>query len=53
VFSCYNQDQPLDQVDFAALNQRLTQNSLQEKQSAAWLAENLKHVAGATSDCRV
>jgi hypothetical protein len=26
---------------------------LQEKQSAAWLAENLKHVAGATSGCRV
>jgi len=42
VFSCFNQDQPLDQVDFAALNQRLTQNSLQEKQGAAWLAENLR-----------
>jgi NADPH-dependent glutamate synthase beta subunit-like oxidoreductase/NAD(P)H-flavin reductase len=53
VFSCFNQDQPLDQVDFAALNQRLTQNSLQEKQSAAWLAQSLKHVAGTAAGCRV
>ena len=53
VFSCFNQDQPLDQVDFAALNQRLTQNSLQEKQSAAWLAENLRRSAGTPGSCRV
>ncbi len=38
VFSCFNQDQPLDQVDFPALAQRLAQNSLQEHQTAAWIA---------------
>ena len=53
VFSCFNQDQPLDQVDFSALNQRLTQNSLQEKQSAAWLAENLKRTVDTASGYRV
>jgi hypothetical protein len=39
VFSCFNQDQPLDCVDFAALSQRLRQNSLQEKLTAQWLAQ--------------
>ncbi len=38
VFSCFNQDQPLDQVDFPALAQRLAQNALQERQTAAWIA---------------
>jgi NAD(P)H-flavin reductase len=37
VFSCYNQDQPLDAVDFGSLNERLKQNSLQEKLTALWL----------------
>jgi NADPH-dependent glutamate synthase beta subunit-like oxidoreductase/NAD(P)H-flavin reductase len=37
VFSCFNQDQPLDRVDFAALAQRLGQNSLQEKLTAQWI----------------
>jgi NADPH-dependent glutamate synthase beta subunit-like oxidoreductase/NAD(P)H-flavin reductase len=37
VFSCYNQDQPLDLVDFPGLRQRLTQNSLQEKLTARWI----------------
>jgi hypothetical protein len=37
VFSCFNQDQPLDQVDWNGLNQRLRQNSVQEKLSAEWL----------------
>ena len=37
VFSCFNQDQPLDSVDFHLLNERLKQNSLQEKVSAQWL----------------
>ena len=31
VFSCFNQDQPLDLVDFPGLAARLTQNSVQEK----------------------
>ncbi|OJX04392.1 MAG: pyridine nucleotide-disulfide oxidoreductase [Burkholderiales bacterium 70-64] len=38
VFSCFDQDQPLDQVDFPALGQRLAQNRLQERQTAAWIA---------------
>jgi NADPH-dependent glutamate synthase beta subunit-like oxidoreductase/NAD(P)H-flavin reductase len=37
VFSCFNQDQPLDSVDFKGLHERLQQNSLAEKLSAGWL----------------
>jgi NADPH-dependent glutamate synthase beta subunit-like oxidoreductase/NAD(P)H-flavin reductase len=37
VFSCFNQDQSLDSVDFKGLNERLKQNSLAEKLSAGWL----------------
>jgi len=37
VFSCFNQDQPLDHVDFSALNERLKQNSLAEKLTAKWI----------------
>ena len=42
VFSCFNQDQPLDQVDFAALSQRLAQNGVQEKLTALWIDRCLK-----------
>jgi len=38
VFSCFNQDQPLDLVDFAGLDARLKQNSVQEKLTAQWIA---------------
>jgi NADPH-dependent glutamate synthase beta subunit-like oxidoreductase/NAD(P)H-flavin reductase len=41
VFSCFNQDQSLDQVDFPALNERLRQNSVQEKLTAQWIARCL------------
>ena len=37
VFSCFNQDQALDWVDFGALSERLKQNSLQEKLTALWI----------------
>jgi NAD(P)H-flavin reductase len=37
VFSCFNQDQELDSVDFGALSERLKQNSLQEKITAQWI----------------
>jgi NADPH-dependent glutamate synthase beta subunit-like oxidoreductase/NAD(P)H-flavin reductase len=37
VFSCNNQDQPLDIVDFAFLNARLRQNSAAEKLTSLWL----------------
>jgi NADPH-dependent glutamate synthase beta subunit-like oxidoreductase/NAD(P)H-flavin reductase len=42
VFTCFNQDQPLDAVDFGHLRQRLRLNSMQEKLSAAWLAHLLE-----------
>ena len=41
VFSCFNQDQPLDLVDFPALRERLMQNSLQEKLTAQWVDRSL------------
>jgi len=37
VFSCFNQDQPLDLVDFPGLDLRLKQNALQEKVTARWI----------------
>jgi NAD(P)H-flavin reductase len=37
VFSCFNQDQPLDRVDWRALESRLKQNSVQEKLTAEWI----------------
>ena len=37
VYSCYNQDQELDRVDFDNLKARLRQNSVQEKLSNRWL----------------
>lgn len=37
VYSCYNQDQELDRVDFSNLNARLRQNTVQEKLSSMWL----------------
>jgi NAD(P)H-flavin reductase len=38
VFSCFNQDQPLDEVDWNNLNQRLRQNGVQEKLTTQWIA---------------
>jgi NAD(P)H-flavin reductase len=38
VFSCFNQDQLLDAVDFPALEARLAQNGVQEKLTAQWIA---------------
>lgn len=37
VFSCFNQDQHLDFVDFKNLNERLRANSIQEKLTNLWL----------------
>ena len=44
VFSCFNQDQPLDQVDFGALAQRLAQNGVQEKLTALWIERCLRQL---------
>ena len=43
VFSCFNQDQKLDCVDFSALNSRLKQNNVQEKLTAQWIERCLEH----------
>jgi hypothetical protein len=44
VFSCFNQDQELDRVDFDALRERLGQNSLQEKLTAQWIDRCLRRM---------
>ena len=46
VFSCFNQDQSLDSVDFAGLDARLSQNAVQEKLTAQWV-EHCLHTASA------
>jgi hypothetical protein len=49
IFSCYNQDQELDRVDFANLHARLRQNSVQEKLSNLWLEHLLAEAGEALS----
>jgi NADPH-dependent glutamate synthase beta subunit-like oxidoreductase/NAD(P)H-flavin reductase len=44
VFSCFNQDQELDRVDFACLRQRLRQNGVQEKIGALWIDRSLRRI---------
>jgi NAD(P)H-flavin reductase len=46
VFSCFNQDQRLDEVDFVNLNQRLKGNTVLEKMSDLYLAQLMKKVPG-------
>ena len=45
VFSCFNQDQALDRVDFPALHERLRQNGVQEKLTAQWVSRALRRLA--------
>ena len=45
VFSCFNQDQLLDCVDFPGLAQRLAQNGVHEKLSRAWIDRSLRELA--------
>ena len=42
IFSCLNQDQPMDRVDFQNLATRLKQNTVQEKLSNLWLDHLLR-----------
>jgi NADPH-dependent glutamate synthase beta subunit-like oxidoreductase/NAD(P)H-flavin reductase len=42
IFSCFNQDQPLDHVDFTNLRARLRQNTVLEKLSNLWLTRLLR-----------
>ena len=46
VYSCYNQDQLLDHVDFPHLRGRLRQNSVQEKLGNLWLTQIAPTLAG-------
>jgi NADPH-dependent glutamate synthase beta subunit-like oxidoreductase/NAD(P)H-flavin reductase len=45
VFTCFNQDQPIDQVDFKGLRERLSQNGTQEKLTALWIDRCLKRLS--------
>ncbi len=42
VFTCFDQDQPLDHVDFISLGERLSQNSAWEKLSKSWIDHSLR-----------
>jgi len=44
VFSCFNQDQDLDRVDFGNLRARLGQNGVQEKLTRLWIDRSLRHL---------
>ena len=44
VFSCFNQDQPLDQVDWSNLRTRLSQNGVQEKLTKQWIDRCLRQM---------
>jgi hypothetical protein len=44
VFSCFNQDQSLDRVDFGNLRTRLSQNGVQEKLTAQWIDRCLRQL---------
>jgi hypothetical protein len=44
VFSCFNQDQSLDAVDFSNLRQRLSQNGIQEKLTRQWIDRTLQQL---------
>jgi NAD(P)H-flavin reductase len=44
VFTCSNQDQPLDEVDWTTLRTRLSQNGVQEKLTAQWIDRSLREI---------
>jgi NADPH-dependent glutamate synthase beta subunit-like oxidoreductase/NAD(P)H-flavin reductase len=44
VFSCFNQDQDLDRVDFDNLRARLGQNGVQEKLTRLWIDRSLRQL---------
>jgi NADPH-dependent glutamate synthase beta subunit-like oxidoreductase/NAD(P)H-flavin reductase len=44
VFSCFNQDQALDQVDFDVLRARLSLNGVQEKLTRLWIDRCLRQL---------
>ncbi|MGA2212099.1 MAG: FAD-dependent oxidoreductase [Bryobacteraceae bacterium] len=52
VFSCFNQDQQMDHVDFASLRTRLSQNGVQEKLTKQWVDRCLRRI-GARAELAV
>jgi NADPH-dependent glutamate synthase beta subunit-like oxidoreductase/NAD(P)H-flavin reductase len=44
VFTCANQDQPLDRIDFGVLSNRLAQNTVQEKLTRMWINHCLHQI---------
>jgi NADPH-dependent glutamate synthase beta subunit-like oxidoreductase/NAD(P)H-flavin reductase len=44
VFSCFNQDQAMDEVDFKSLHERLGQNAVEEKLTRLWIERCLRQV---------
>jgi hypothetical protein len=44
VFSCFNQDQNMDNVDFPNLRTRLAQNSVEEKLTKLWVDHCLRAI---------
>ena len=50
VFSCFNQDQPLDSVDFTNLRARLRQNTVVEKMTNLWLTRLLAKAKAVASE---
>jgi NADPH-dependent glutamate synthase beta subunit-like oxidoreductase/NAD(P)H-flavin reductase len=44
VFSCFNQDQEMDRVDFRTLRRRLSQNGVQEKLTKLWVDRCLQNL---------
>jgi NADPH-dependent glutamate synthase beta subunit-like oxidoreductase/NAD(P)H-flavin reductase len=44
VFSCFNQDQDFDRVDFGNLRARLGQNGVQEKLTRLWIDRSLRQL---------
>ncbi len=44
VFSCFNQDQDIDRVDFDNLRARLGQNGVQEKLTRLWIDRSLRQL---------
>src|SRR5262249_41830311 len=44
VFSCFNQDQDLDRVDFDNLRPRLSQNGAQDRLTRLWTGRSLRQL---------
>jgi NAD(P)H-flavin reductase len=44
IFTCANQDQLLDHVDFVGLHERLGQNNVQEKLTRQWIDHSLRQL---------